>query len=403
MSKLNDNGTNGVANHVMQTYGRWPVAMVKGEGVWLYDDKGKQYLDFTAGIAVTGLGHAHPKIAEVIARQASTLLHCSNLFHIPSQMELAGKLVELSCCDQVFFCNSGAEAIEGSIKMARRYAHKNYGPEKHEIITFEHSFHGRTLGALTATCQQKYQEGFAPLVPGFHYAQSGDLESVKSFLSPEKTCAVLLEPVQGEGGVRPFDKQFLMNLRKLCDENGVLLIFDEVQTGVGRTGTFFAYEQLGVEPDIIALAKGLANGVPIGAVLAKQHVADVMVPGTHASTFGGNPLATAAGVATVEILLQEGILAHVREMGAYLVDKLQTLVGKYFVAQEVRGMGLLVGLSLDRPAGDVIKACLEKGLLLTVAGGNAVRFTPPLIVEKEHIDQAVSIVEQTLVELYQPV
>lgn len=387
-------------NHVMQTYGRWPVAMVKGEGAWLFDAEGKKYLDFTAGIAVTALGHAHPAIAKVISEQAAALLHCSNLYHIPSQIELAAKLVELSCCDQVFFCNSGAEAIEGSIKMARRYAFTTYGPDKHEIITFQHSFHGRTMGALTATCQAKYQEGFGPLVPGFHYAEPGNLESVKSLVS-EKTCAILLEPVQGEGGVRPFEKDFLQALRTLCDEKGILLIFDEVQTGVGRTGTFFAYEQFGIEPDIIALAKGLANGVPIGATLAKQHVADVMVPGTHASTFGGNPLATAAGVATVDILLQQGVLDNVKKMSEYLTEKLQQLVDQYPAVQEVRGMGLLLGLALDRPAGDVIKACLEKGLLLTVAGGSAVRFTPPLTITKEQIDQAVEIVEQVLVELHQ--
>lgn len=386
-------------NSVMQTYGRWPVTLVKGEGVWLYDDAGKKYLDFTAGIAVTALGHAHPKVARAIAEQAGALLHCSNLFHIPSQIELAQKLVELSCCDQVFFANSGAEAIEGSLKMARRYANKTYGPEKYEIITFQHSFHGRTMGALTATAQPKYQEGFGPLVPGFHYADPGNLESVKSFIS-QKTAAVLLEPVQGEGGVRPFDRQFLQGVRELCDKYGALLIFDEVQTGVGRTGTFFAYEQLGVEPDIIALAKGLANGVPIGAILAKQHVAEVMTPGTHASTFGGNPLATTAGLATLETLFAENVMENARQMGDYLKQKLQLLTEKHPVAKEVRGMGLLLGLTLDRPAGDVVKGCLEKGLLLTVAGGDTVRFTPPLIVTEEQVDQAVAIVDEVLSGLY---
>ncbi|BCJ87900.1 aspartate aminotransferase family protein [Effusibacillus dendaii] len=384
-------------NHVMQTYGRWPIEAARGEGVWLYDTGGKKYLDFTAGIAVTALGHAHPVVAKAISEQATQLLHCSNLFHIPSQIELANKLVELSCCDKVFFSNSGAEAIEGAIKMARRYASQTYGREKYEIITFEHSFHGRTMGALSATCQPKYQEGFGPLVPGFLYAKSGDLDSVQSLIS-HKTCAVLLEPVQGEGGVRPFTAEFLQAVRELCDRHRALLIFDEVQTGVGRTGTFFAYEQFGVEPDIVALAKGLANGVPIGAVLAKQKIADVMVPGTHASTFGGNPLATTAALATVGTLLEQHIMQHVQEMGHYLMEKLQTLVTKYPMAKEVRGLGLLVGLELDRPAADIVKACLEKGLLLTVAGGSALRFTPALIVEKEHIDQAVSILESVLAE-----
>jgi predicted acetylornithine/succinylornithine family transaminase len=385
-------------NPVMQTYGRWPVTLVKGEGVWLYDETGKKYLDFTAGIAVTALGHAHPQVTRAIVEQAGQLLHCSNLFHIPSQIQLAQKLVELSCCDQVFFANSGAEAIEGSIKMARRYANKTYGADKYEIISFHHSFHGRTMGALTATVQAKYQEGFGPLVPGFHYAEPDNLESVKALIS-DKTAAVLLEPVQGEGGVRPFDREFLQGVRELCDANGALLIFDEVQTGVGRTGTFFAYEQLGVEPDIIALAKGLANGVPIGAILAKQKVADVMTPGTHASTFGGNPLATTAGLATVDTLLAEKVMENAQQMGRYLNRKLQAVVDKYPMAKEVRGMGLLVGLALDRPAGDVVKRCLDKGLLLTVAGGDAVRFTPPLIVTADEIDQAVAIVEEVLSEL----
>lgn len=384
---------------VMQTYGRFPVTLVKGEGVYLYDDSGKQYLDFAAGIAVTALGHAHPVVTKAIAEQANTLLHCSNLYHIPSQMQLAEKLVALSCGDQVFFANSGAEAIEGSIKMARRYAHVTFGPEKKEIITFQHSFHGRTFAALTATCQTKYQEGFGPLLPGFHYAEPGNLESVKSLVN-EHTCAILLEPVQGEGGVRPFETEFLQELRTLCDQRGILLIFDEVQTGVGRTGTFFAYEQLGVEPDIIALAKGLANGVPIGAVIAKQKIADVMVPGTHASTFGGNPLATTAGVATVSTILQENILKNVSITGAYLTESLEQLVNKYPNALEVRGMGLLLGLTLESSAGDAVKKCLEKGLMLTVAGGNTLRFTPPLIVTTEQIDQAVTIVDQVLAELF---
>jgi acetylornithine/N-succinyldiaminopimelate aminotransferase len=382
---------------IMQTYGRMPVTMVRGEGARLYDENGKEYLDFTAGIAVTNLGHSHPAITEAISKQAAQLIHCSNLYYNPSQIKLAETLVKHSCMDQVFFCNSGAEANEAAIKLARKYAFDHYGPEKYEIITFKHSFHGRTMGAITATGQTKYQQGFGPLVPGFHYAEAGNLESVLGLIN-EKTCAIMIEPVQGEGGVLPMNPDFLTALRKLCDEKGILLIFDEIQTGIGRTGTLFAYEQFSIEPDILTLAKGLANGVPIGAMLAKKHVSKVFTPGTHASTFGGNPLATTAALATLDILLGKGYLERVRTLGNYLADRLAELVKTYEIAVEVRGMGLMRGVLLKEGAGEVVSAAFEKGLLLTVAGGNTVRFVPPFVITEADIDRAVSIVDQVLGE-----
>lgn len=382
---------------IMQTYGRWPVSMVRGEGARLYDENGKEYLDFTAGIAVTNLGHSHPGVTEAIAKQAATLLHCSNLYYNPSQVKLAEKLVQLSCMDQAFFCNSGAEANEAAIKLARKYAYDHYGSDRYEIITFKDSFHGRTMGAITATGQPKYQKGFGPLVPGFHYAEAGNMDSVLQ-LANEKTCAIMIEPVQGEGGVKPMEKEFLAALRKLCDEKGILLIFDEIQTGIGRTGTLFAYEQFGIEPDIVTLAKGLANGVPIGAMLAKKQVAVSFTPGTHASTFGGNPLATTAALATLDILLGEGYLERAGKLGSYLANRLTELVEKHEMAVEVRGMGLMRGILLTEGAGDVVKSALEKGLLLTVAGGNTVRFVPPFVITEKDIDQAVLIVDEALQE-----
>jgi acetylornithine/N-succinyldiaminopimelate aminotransferase len=377
-------------NYLMHTYARFPVAFVKGNGCYLYDTEGKQYLDFGCGIGVTGLGHNHPKVTEVIQAQAAQLLHCSNLFQIPSQIALARRLVEHSDFDRVFFCNSGAEANEGAIKLARRYSQLTYGSHKHKIITFHHAFHGRTITTLAATPTEKYQEGYTPLTPGFSYAIPEDLESVRS-LYTEETCAVLLEPVQGEGGVIPFSKEFLRELRAWCDENGVLLIFDEVQTGCGRTGSLFAYQQFGVVPDIMTLAKGLGNGVPIGAILAKETVASAFTPGTHGTTFGGNPLATTAALATLEVLAEQSFLAHVQGMAKQLVSALQDLQQAYpELIVEIRGLGLMQGIVLHQPvASEIVKGCLERGLVVLVAGASTVRLLPPLILEPSHIDQAM--------------
>lgn len=371
--------------------------MVRGEGTALYDEAGRQYLDFTAGIAVVGLGHGHPHVTQAIIDQAQTLVHCSNLYQIPLQEALADRLTEHSCLDRVFFCNSGAEANETAIKMARRYSIQTYGDQRYEIIALEGSFHGRTTGAMTATGQSKYREGFGPLMPGFTHIPPNDIAALQQ-AATERTCAVMLEPVQGEGGVMPLEPAYLQAVRKLCDENQWLLIMDEVQTGIGRTGNLFAYESTGIEPDILTLAKGLGNGVPIGAALAKEAVAAVMTPGTHASTFGGNPLVCRAAMATLDVLLKDGFFAYVSEMGAYLRSQLEDLAGQYSFTVGVRGKGLMLGIVLDRPAADVVKACLDKGLLLTVAGGNTVRFVPPLVVTQQEIDQAVEIVAEVLQE-----
>lgn len=373
---------------LMHTYGRWPVAMVRGEGVWLWDADGNQYLDFAAGIAVTILGHSHPAIAEAIADQARTLLHCSNLFYIPQQVELANWLVNHSAMDQVFFCNSGTEASEAAIKLARRWAYHNGMPERSTVITLEHSFHGRTLGALTATAQPKYQEGFGPLLGGVRHVPVGDVKALEEALDGT-VCAVMMEMVQGEGGVMPLPVDYVQEVRALCDRRNVLLVIDEVQTGMGRTGTFFAYEQFGVEPDICTLAKGLANGVPVGAVLAKRPVAEAFVPGSHGSTFGGNPLAMRAALATVEVVEKERLWEKAARRGAYLRGRLANALGNHPHFREIRGMGLMIGVVLDEGASQVAEACLKRGLLVTVAGGNTVRLLPPLIVEEPEIDMAV--------------
>jgi acetylornithine/N-succinyldiaminopimelate aminotransferase len=384
---------------LMNTYARLPIAFTEGNGCYLYDTDGNEYLDFGSGIAVTGLGHNHPVVTAAIQEQAAQLLHCSNLYQIPSQVELAKQLVANSDLDRVFFCNSGAEANEGAIKLARRYAQLNFGPQKHAIITFQHAFHGRTLTTLTATPTPKYQEGYAPLTPGFSYAIPGDMDSVRALYSDE-TCAVLLEPVQGEGGVIPFTKEFLQQLRAWCDENQILLIFDEVQTGCGRTGTLFAYQQFGVVPDIMTLAKGLGNGVPIGAVLAKENVASAFTPGSHGTTFGGNPLSTTAALATMGVLTEPSFLQHVRDMGAILADALEELKQQFPEAiTEIRGMGLMQGIVLKQPiAMDIVKGCLEKGLIVLVAGPSTVRLLPPLIIKPAQIESAIRTIASVIHE-----
>ena len=384
------------SEHIMATYGRLPVAFVRGEGAYLYDRQGKRYLDFTSGIGVTILGHAHPAITAAIQEQAGRMLHCSNLYHIPQQAELAEKLCRLSQMDHVFFANSGAEANEAAIKLARRYG-QSCQPARYEILTLVDSFHGRTIGALSATGQTKYQSGFGPLVPGFRHLPA-DLEAFRQAMGPQ-TAAVLLEPVQGEGGVFPLPVEFLRGLRRLCDEHGVLLIFDEVQSGMGRTGKLFAFEHAAVVPDVLTLAKGLANGVPIGAMLARRPFSEYLTPGTHASTFGGNPLACSAALATIEVLETTNLSQAAAELGNYLNQRLQELVGRYPAATAARGLGLMQGLVLDRPAGPLVQLCLEKGLLVTAAGGNVLRFLPPLIIGRQEIEEAIALLTQALGEL----
>ncbi|WP_338833412.1 Acetylornithine aminotransferase [Moorella humiferrea] len=384
--------------YVMRTYGRYPVALVRGEGTRVWDADGREYLDFVGGLAVNSLGHCHPRVVAAIREQAGKLLHCSNLYWIEPQVELARLLVENSALDKVFFCNSGAEANEGAIKLARKFAKEHRGPESYEIITMRRSFHGRTLATLTATGQEKFHRGFAPLPPGFRYVPFNDLASLRAAVGP-RTCAVMLEPVQGEGGVYAANKDYLQAVRALCDDEGLLLIFDEVQCGLGRTGYLFAYQYYGVEPDIMTLAKALAGGVPIGAMLAKEKVAASFAPGDHASTFGGNPLATAAGVAAFKALLEEGLVDNARVMGEYFRGELEKLVREFPQLIEVRGRGLLLGLEMDGPADAVVAACMERGLLINSLHGHVLRFLPPLNVTKEEIDRAVAILKDALQEV----
>lgn len=384
--------------YVMRTYGRYPMALVRGEGARVWDADGKEYLDFVSGLAVNSLGHCHPRVVEAIREQAGRLIHCSNLYWIEPQVELARLLVENSALDKVFFCNSGAEANEAAIKLARKYAKEHRGPESYEIITMRRSFHGRTLATLTATGQEKFHHGFAPLPAGFRYVPFNDLSSLRAAVGP-RTCAVMLEPVQGEGGVYAANKDYLQAVRALCDDEGLLLIFDEVQCGLGRTGYLFAYQYYEVEPDILTLAKALAGGVPIGAMLAKEKAASAFTPGDHASTFGGNPLATAAGVAAFKALLEEGLVENVRVLGQYFYQQLEGLAREFPRLTEVRGRGLLLGVEIDGPAGEVVAACQERGLLINSLHGHVLRFLPPLIVTREDIDRAVTILKEALHEV----
>ena len=384
--------------YVMNTYGRLPMALVKGEGPWVWDADGRKYLDFVGGLAVNSLGHAHPKVAEAICRQAATLLHCSNIYWIEPQVKLAKLLVENSCAGKAFFCNSGAEANEGAIKLARKFAKKNLGPNQYEVISATNSFHGRTLATVTATGQTKYQKGFEPLPPGFRHVPFNDLAALEESIGPQ-TCAVMLEPVQGEGGVIPADPGYLAGVAQLCRDKGLLLIFDEVQCGLGRTGKFLAHQHYGVEPDIITLAKALGGGFPIGALLAKEEVAGAFQPGDHASTFGGNPLATAAALAAMEALLQDGVQENAAKVGQYFKEKLSGLTAKHSFVREVRGLGLMLGLELSIEGKDIVAKCLEQGLLINCTNGNVLRFLPPLIITEEDVDHALAILSGAMDEV----
>lgn len=382
---------------IMQTYSRYPIAFDYGKGVYLWDTNGKKYLDFVAGIAVNSLGYANERLVKAISEQAGKLIHVSNLYYTKPQIELAEKLVKYSDFDKVFFCNSGAEANEAALKLCRKYAVMKNKPGR-EIITMEHSFHGRTYGAVTATGQDKYHKGLDPLLPDIKYAVYNDFESVENAVN-DNTCAIMMEPVQGEGGVIPAKKEFLEKVRKLCDEKDILLVFDEVQTGVGRSGCLFCYQKYGVVPDIATLAKGLAGGVPIGAMLTKDSVAEAFKPGDHASTFGGNPLATAAGNVVMDEIMEGGILENVNECGKYLTECLNALKAKHKNIIDVRGIGLIQGIELDVPVADVVKKSIDGGLLLVGAGANVIRFVPSLIIKKSEIDEAMSILDKALTEV----
>jgi acetylornithine/N-succinyldiaminopimelate aminotransferase len=381
--------------YLMQTYARWPLAIARGRGCKVYDMEGREYLDFVGGIAVNVLGHCHPDLVAAIQKQAQQLLHTSNLYYTEPQVNLAKALVARSFADRAFFCNSGAEANEAAIKLARRYAHQKYGPDRFEIITMQQSFHGRTMATLTATGQEKVQKGFEPLLPGFVTVPFNDFPAVERAMTPA-TAAVLLEPVQGEGGVRVADRAYLQALRDLCRQRDILLIFDEVQTGMGRTGTLFAYEQLGVEPDVMTLAKGLGGGVPIGACLATDAVAAAFTPGTHASTFGGNPLACAAALAVLRVLVEGRVLEHGRQMGDYLAKGLTDLKERLPIVKDARGLGLLQGLELTVDGKPVAADCLAQGILINCTMDRVLRFIPPLIITQRDIDRLLETLSSAL-------
>jgi len=379
---------------VMHTYARWPIALVRGKGSRVRDDAGREYLDFVSGIAVNTLGHAHPELVRAICEQAHTMLHCSNLFQIPLQEELARRLAELAGLERVFFCNSGAEANEAAIKLARKYWHDRDSPRR-TIITAVRSFHGRTLNTLTATGQDKVKSGFDPLPPGFAHVPFGDIAALARAVGSQ-TAAVMLEPIQGEGGVHPADPAYLRAVRKLCKDAGILLMLDEVQTGIGRTGAMFAFEHAGIRPDVLTLAKGLGGGVPVGAMLARGDVAGALGPGTHGSTFGGNPLACRAALTVLDVIARESLLENVREQGARLMLGLKTLARTHPVIVDVRGEGLLIGAELAVDVADMIARCREAGLLLLSAGPRVLRFLPPLNVTAADIDQALTVLGDCL-------
>lgn len=381
--------------YVMNTYSRFPIALVKGEGIKAWDADGNEYLDFVGGLAVTSLGHCHPKVTTAIKNQAEELVHCSNLYWIEPQVKLAKILAQNSIFDKTFFCNSGAEANETAIKIARKHGKINHGEECYTIISFDKSFHGRTMATLAATAQEKVQKGFHPLPQGFKYSPFNDLDSFEKNLTND-VCAVILEPVQGEGGVNVASKEFLQKVKELCSERNVLLIFDEVQCGMGRTGELFCYQKYGVEPDVITLAKALAGGTAIGAVLATNSAAENFSPGDHASTFGGNPLACAAGIAAIEAILEENLLENTKKVGSYLLKMLQKKAQEYSCIKDVRGMGLLIGLELEIEAARVIKECMSRGLLLSAAGSYVLRFLPPLNTTFEEVDEALNIFSSSL-------
>ena len=375
----------------MNTYTRLPVAFTRGEGVWLWDEQGKRYLDAVAGVAVNGLGHGHPKLTQAICEQAKTLIHTSNLYQVPKQEQLAAKLAQLSGMDKVFFCNSGAEANEAAIKLARLHGH-NKGIEIPTIIVMEQSFHGRTMATLTATGNRKVQAGFEPLVRGFVRVPYNDINSVNQIAEHNQNIvAILVEPVQGEGGVQVPQPAYLQELRRICDSRGWLLMLDEVQTGIGRTGTLFAFQQTGIVPDVMTLAKGLGSGVPIGACLANGAAAEVFKPGNHGSTFGGNPLACAAAMATLSAVEEQDLCKQAVETGAFIREGLGKQLAGTSGFVEVRGIGLMIGIQLDRPCADLVKSALEKGLIINVTADSVVRLLPPLIMTRDEAQQVVDI------------
>ena len=381
---------------ILHTYNRFPVVLEKGQGVRLYDVEGKEYLDFAAGIAVFSLGYNHPEYSKTLKEQIDKLLHTSNLYYNVPMVEAAEKLTKAAGLSKVFFTNSGTEAVEGAIKVARKYAYLKDGSTDHEIIAMNHSFHGRSLGALSVTGNTHYQEPFKPLIGGIRFADFNDLESVKAQIN-EKTCAIIMETVQGEGGIYPATEEFIQGVRKLCDEKDILLILDEIQCGMGRTGYWYAWQKYGVKPDIMTTAKALGCGVPVGAFLMTEKVGQhSLTAGDHGTTYGGNPLACAAVAKVLDLFEENNILEHVREVSAYLEEKLDSLAAKYDVITDRRGMGLMLGLVFDRPVAPVINAALENGLILINAGTNIIRFVPPLVITDADVDEMIEILDSCL-------
>ncbi|GAB6927523.1 acetylornithine transaminase [Paenibacillus sp. JCM 10914] len=382
---------------LFQTYARYPIALVKGEGSWLWDDKGNQYLDFMAGLAVTNLGHAPVKVKEKLKAQLDELWHVSNLFHIPGQEKAAALLTANTCADAVFFCNSGAEANEAAIKLARRYHQKVKGTDSYEVITFTQSFHGRTLATLTATGQDKVKEGFLPLPAGFLSVPLHDLPALEAAIG-NKTAAIMIEMVQAEGGVHPVEPDFIQAVVALCKKHGLLLIVDEVQTGMGRTGKLFAHEHYGIEPDIFTVAKGLGSGFPVGAMLGKAYLRDAFTAGSHATTFGGTPIASAVIQATIETMIEDNVPQRAADAAEYLMAKLDEALGSNPFVKAIRGKGLLIGIECAEPVGDIVVKGQSRGLLFVTAGPNVIRLLPNLYVSKPEIDQAVSILAELIHE-----
>ena len=388
--------------NIFQTYSRYPVVLVKGKGSKLWDAQGNEYLDFLSGIAVCNLGHCHPAVVRAAQAQLGRLIHVSNFFYTEPQAALSELLTRHSFADRVFFCNSGAEANESALKLARKYSQDRGHKKRFEVITMHDSFHGRTFATLSATAQKKFHKGFEPLLPGFRYVPFNDIAALKRAVTPH-TCAILLEPIQGEGGVNIPDASYLKKVRQLCDEHGLLLIFDEVQVGMGRTGKLFAHEHYRVKPDIMTLAKALAGGLPAGAMLARKHIAESFTPGTHASTFGGNPVAMAAGAAVMKTLLQGDVLNNCRMMGSYFMNGLMALKKRYpAIIKEVRGKGLIIGMELNREGKEIVRQCLRQGIIINCTMDKILRFVPPLIITRREIDRCLSVLESIFAKLYIP-
>jgi len=383
--------------HIFGTYARLPVVFVRGQGTRLWDETGKEYLDFLAGIAVCNLGHCHPEVTRAMCDQAETLVHVSNLFYTRPQVQLAAELTRLSFADKVFFSNSGAEANEAALKLARKHSRDRHGAGRFHVVCMKDSFHGRTLATLSATGQEKVHKGFEPLVGGFTFVPFNSPEAVEKAIT-DRTCAVLVEPIQGEGGINFPAPGYLRELKALCRQYDLLLIFDEVQVGMGRTGTLFAHEQEGTTPDIMTLAKALGNGLPIGAMLATDEVARAFVPGSHATTFGGTPLVTAAAVRVLELISAPAFLQRVQAVGSYFKERLEELQQRHGLIKEVRGRGLMIGVDLTIPGAKIVEKCLERGFVINCTHDTVLRFVPPLIVEKEEIDQLLQVLDQVLGE-----